>query len=200
MRLTHIPFALVLFRASLIPLLPILAYVYGETAVPSIMIAIILGFLSDIFDGIIARRLQCDTDLLRRLDSQTDALFWCAILLTIGVIHPSWVIAQSYTISALLGMELTCYLVSYLKFRRETCTHSYLSKFWGVSLCIAFLLVLIGQNLADSAWQLCVAIGVFSQLEVIAILCVLPRWQRDIPSVFHAWTIRKALMNVEAKE
>ncbi|WP_431200554.1 CDP-alcohol phosphatidyltransferase family protein [Mucilaginibacter sp. P19] len=40
-----------------------------------IIILMILGLLSDIFDGIIARRLNVSSPMLRRLDSGVDQFF-----------------------------------------------------------------------------------------------------------------------------
>ena len=198
MRFTYIPLGLVLFRAMLIPVLPAISFWYGNAATTMVVIAMILGFGSDILDGVIARKLRCDTDLLRRLDSQTDAFFWLSMLLCIAINQPAWIISQRYAIGSLLGLEAVCYLTSFLRFGRETCTHSWLSKAWGISLCAAFALVLLNHPFASAAWKLCVLLGILSQLEVIAILCLLPHWQRDIPTVLHV--LRSRNMQSISKE
>jgi phosphatidylglycerophosphate synthase len=195
MKRQHIPLALIAFRAALIPLMPLAIVLYSNAAVPFVVAAMTLGIISDIFDGIIARRLHCDTDRLRRLDSQTDAVFWCAVLLSTAFCRPAWFIAQQYVIGTLLVFEALCYCVSFLRFKRETCTHSWLSKAWGISLCAAFSLLLLGYPFAYRAWDICVFLGILSQMEVLLILCLLPRWQRDIPTVLHAWRIRRHSAN-----
>ena len=44
-------------------------------------VCLILAFLSDVFDGILARRLNVATPDLRRLDSIADSTFYLAALL-----------------------------------------------------------------------------------------------------------------------
>jgi CDP-diacylglycerol--glycerol-3-phosphate 3-phosphatidyltransferase len=41
---------------------------------------LVAGFLSDAYDGILARRLGVATESLRRLDSLADTLFYAAAL------------------------------------------------------------------------------------------------------------------------
>jgi len=62
------------------PLMVALALADASWAPKAIVAAMTIGLLSDIFDGIIARRLGVATPSLRRLDSQTDAAFWLAVL------------------------------------------------------------------------------------------------------------------------
>ena len=107
MRFTYIPLGLVLVRAMLIPVLPAISFWYGNAATTMVVIAMILGFGSDILDGVIARKLRCDTDLLRRLDSQTDAFFWLSMLLCIAINQPAWIISQRYAIGSRVRVQVS---------------------------------------------------------------------------------------------
>ncbi len=186
-----IPLGLIVFRFALAPVLLVASFHGGKTAAPWLAILLLLGVASDIFDGIIARRLGCATDKLRRLDSQTDAVFWLAVLLSTILMDPAWLRAHILGIALLLMMEAACYLFSFWRFRRETCTHSYLSKAWGLALTAAFTALWLGSPLAEPLWCICVVLGLVSQLEVLAILALLPHWQRDIPNLLTAWRIRR---------
>ena len=189
----RIPTLLITFRFALIPVMLLVCVIFGKTAILWLTLMLLLGVASDVFDGIIARRLHCDTDKLRRLDSQTDALFWVTVIACTSIMDSAWLKSHGTSLIALLGMELGCYLSSFLRFGRETCTHSYLSKAWGVSLTLAFTTLWVGFSYAEPLWHICVVLGLVSQLEVLAILALLPRWERDIPSALSAWRIRRPI-------
>jgi CDP-diacylglycerol--glycerol-3-phosphate 3-phosphatidyltransferase len=87
-------------------------------------------------------------------------------------------------------MEGLCYVVSLLKFRRETCSHAYLSKFWGLTLLAAFIDLILNGH-AGFLFYFCLAAGIVSHLDRILITLILPTWQHDVPSTYHAWLIRK---------
>ena len=108
------------------------------------------------------------------------------------VIHlnPTLIAAYRYEIIALFVMEGLCYGVSFWRFGKETCTHAFLSKLWGVCLLVAFI-SLIGFGYGGFPLLLAVYWGLFSQLDVILIILLLPKWQNDIPSSYHAYLLRK---------
>lgn len=60
----------------LAPLILGLVYFLREESRVIVIILMYLGLFSDIFDGIIARHLNVSSSKLRRLDSQTDMVFW----------------------------------------------------------------------------------------------------------------------------
>ena len=72
----NIPILLILFRLVLAPIILLLAYFIGENAKLAIIILMYLGLISDILDGIIARKNNTSSAKLRRMDSQTDMIFW----------------------------------------------------------------------------------------------------------------------------
>ena len=188
----HLPIALILFRLSLAPTMIIVAQQHLHNASVYIVVMLFAGLLSDIFDGIVARNVGVSTTKLRRMDSQTDMLFWLSAGIASWLIWPEVIRQHRLAIFALLGMEVACYAVSLIKFRRETCTHAYLSKLWGLTLLAAFTdLVLYGR--AETCFYVCLTTGVVSHLDRILITLLLPEWTHDIPSAYHAWRIRKGL-------
>ena len=71
--LKKFPYLLILFRFLLAPTILWVAYKAEEpTARLWIVVFIVLGLLSDIFDGIIARYMGGCTVAMQRMDSQTD--------------------------------------------------------------------------------------------------------------------------------
>jgi phosphatidylglycerophosphate synthase len=49
-----------------------------------------IGLLTDIFDGIIARKLAISTQTLRRLDSTVDQVFFLAVAVATYIQHPGF--------------------------------------------------------------------------------------------------------------
>jgi phosphatidylglycerophosphate synthase len=188
----HLPLSLIMFRFICALLIPGLVYFYKEESRFPVLILMYLGLISDVLDGIIARHLNLASAKLRRLDSQTDMLFWLSIGIATWMLYPDVSRENSVPIVVIFVMEALCYVISIIKFKRETCTHAFLSKLWGVSLLIAFT-SLIGFNHAGIPFLLAIVLGIISHLDRIMITLILPYWTHDIPSFYHAYLIRKGI-------
>lgn len=188
----HIPIALILFRLVLAPTLVGLVYYLREDSRLIAILLMYLGLLSDIFDGIIARKLNVQTPKLRRFDSQTDMVFWVSIGISTWILYPNLIWENRIPIITLFAMEGACYIISIAKFGKETCTHAYLSKAFGLSLLVAFT-ALIGFNHAGIPFLLAIILGIISHVDRILITLILPKWTHDIPSFYHAYLIKKGI-------
>ena len=186
----RLPLLLIAFRFLLAPVMLYLGYFYKITYRQLIVVLLIAGLVSDIFDGIIARKQNTSTATFRRLDSQTDMIFWLSAGFTAWFIWPDVIRANKPVIYILLGMEALCYLLSFLRFGKETCSHAYLSKFWGLTLLAAFIDLILNGH-AGFLFYFCLIAGIISHLDRILITLILPKWQHDVPSAYHAWLIRK---------
>lgn len=156
---------------------------------PAMVALMALGLVSDIADGIVARRLGISTERLRRLDSSVDQVFWMMVIA--GVIYTAlpFFIAYKVPLALLALLEALTYVVSYVRFGREVATHTIGAKVWTLVM-FAFLvqLTLTGGGI----WLLwaCVATGVASRMEILLILLVLRQWTNDVPSLRHALQLR----------
>jgi cardiolipin synthase (CMP-forming) len=186
----HIPIALIFFRLLLAPIILLLVYFLRQEARLAVIVLMYLGLFSDIFDGIIARKLNVQTQKLRRLDSQTDMVFWVSIGICAWMLYPDLIRENRIAIISIFIMEGMCYLISIMKFGKETCTHAYLSKLFGITLLIAFT-SLIGFNYAGVPFLVAIIFGLVSHVDRILITLILPEWAHDIPSCYHAYLIRK---------
>jgi len=186
----NIPKGLILLRFLLAPIILGLAYFIGSNSKLIILALMYLGLISDILDGIIARKQNISSANLRRLDSQTDMIFWLSIGIATWILYPKLIHDNRIAVWAILVMEVSVYIISLLKFKRETCTHAFLSKLWGITLLIAFT-SLIGFNHAGIPFYLAIVFGLVSHVDRILITIILPKWNHDIPSAYHAYLIRK---------
>lgn len=188
----NLPVGLILFRFLLAPIILGLAYSLGDSSKPIILVLMYIGLISDILDGIIARKQNISNANLRRMDSQTDMIFWLSIGLATWILHPKLISDNQLPIYLIILMELSCYIISLVKFKKETCTHSFLSKIWGITLLIAFT-SLIGFNHAGIPFYGAIIMGLISHIDVILIILILPKWTHDVPSAYHAYLIRKGI-------
>lgn len=150
---------------------------------------IIVGLLSDIFDGIIARRLNISTPSLRRLDSGIDQFFWLCVIAACYIISPLFFKTNCFKIFFILGIEGCCYLLSYVKFKKEVATHAIASKLWTLIL-FATLIQVIATGNSVVLFSICFYLGIVTRLEIIAMLLIIKSWCNDIPTVYHAVLIR----------
>ena len=151
-----------------------------------------VGLLTDIFDGIIARKLGVSTTKLRRLDSTVDQIFFVSIVIATYSQCPVFFKTNAVKLFVLIGFEILAYLVCYLKFRKEIAIHSIGAKIWTLFLFATLVQILLECN-SFLLFELCIWLGVFTRLEIIAIILTLKVWTNDIPSIFHAIKLRKGL-------
>jgi CDP-diacylglycerol--glycerol-3-phosphate 3-phosphatidyltransferase len=178
-----IPLLLTVLRLALAPIVVLLA-----TSQPSAIgfgICLVLAFLSDVFDGILARRLGVATPDLRRLDSAVDTIFYVAAAFAVWRLHPAVMTERLRPLSVLVALELVRYALDFAKFGREASYHMWSSKFWGVTLFLGFFSALV-WNSSGVLVSLAVYVGILADLEGLAISLVLPQWKSDVPTLMHA--------------
>jgi len=144
---------------------------------------LITATLSDIYDGILARRFGVATPALRRYDSITDVIYYLFILavawrLCQAVITQNWIL-----ISLILFSEAAVILVSFARFGKYPATHSYLAKFYGLCLpaALAALLVFDAGSWAIIALTV---VALVTNFEIIAIHFLMKAPPVDVRSIF----------------
>jgi CDP-diacylglycerol--glycerol-3-phosphate 3-phosphatidyltransferase len=183
-----IPTLLVYFRLALAPVMVLLTLKFGDAARNYLVLALLAGLVSDVFDGIIARKLGVATETLRKLDSNVDAVFWCGALLSAWLLNPEIIARQTNLIVLLVVFEVFCYLLSYIKFRKTPANHSYISKAWAIAVFVA-LTAIIGFSTDKYVFEIMFLLGFVSYIDNILILLLLPEWKSDTRSCFRALKI-----------
>ncbi len=148
-----------------------------------------IGLLTDIFDGIIARRLKVSTQYLRRLDSTVDQLFFISFTAATYFQCPDFFKTNNTKLLILAGMEGLTYLVSFIKFKKEIATHSIGAKIWTL-LLFATLLQVIIECKSSVLFNFCFWIGILTRIEIIAIILALKKWTNDVPTFYHSLILR----------
>jgi CDP-diacylglycerol--glycerol-3-phosphate 3-phosphatidyltransferase len=152
-----------------------------------------LGFLSDVFDGVVARRLGTSTAGLRQADSWADIVFYICIAVSGWIAYPALLSAYSTPIIVFALVFVVWWIVNLARYGRPCSYHTYLSKIWGFCL-LALIIALFGFEYVGIPIWLAIIVGIASYVEDILITCVLPNWTHDVPSLFHALRLRQAVV------
>jgi CDP-diacylglycerol--glycerol-3-phosphate 3-phosphatidyltransferase len=178
--------ALTLLRLALAPALVVLA----RAGAPGLVLAIALvaGFVSDVLDGVVARRAGVVTPFLRRLDSSVDTVFYLGVAYAAWHRHPDALRALAIPILIVVVGEALNYALAYAKFRREASYHARSAKLWGLLLFLALLLLLATGS--SALLPVALAAGMLAEAETLAITVVLRGWRHDVPSVWNALRVR----------
>ena len=153
--------------------------------------AIVIATLTDVFDGILARRLGVATERLRRADSMVDTAFYVAVLAAVAVVFPDVLRLHAVGLGALIALEVARHGFDVWTFGRTAAYHMWSAKAWGVALALG-LTALFGWD--EAGWPVGVAVwlGVATNVEALAASAVLSRWHHDVPSLWHALRLERS--------
>jgi CDP-diacylglycerol--glycerol-3-phosphate 3-phosphatidyltransferase len=183
-----VPLLLTAARALLAPVVVLLAWFDPDRA--AFGACLVLAFLSDVFDGIVARRLGVATPGLRRLDSLADTLFYAAAVCAAWRLYPAVIADHAAALLTLAALEIARYAFDLAKFRREASYHMWSSKLWGLFLFVGlFALLALGRSGPEVAPA--IYVGIVADVEGLAISVVLRQWEPDVPTLVHALRRRR---------
>ncbi len=184
----HLPLALTLFRA-----------VAGAAFFPLVLwqapawLRVTLlgtGLLSDIADGMIARRLGIATLALRRLDSRADIVFYGCAVVAAMVCTPiplarlwPWLVAYGL-------LFVARNFADYLRYHASPSYHMWSGKLWSVILFTHLVVLFCGAR-AFFLVPLAFMFYALNAVEGIIATLVLSQPRTDIPTVWHALTLAR---------
>jgi CDP-diacylglycerol--glycerol-3-phosphate 3-phosphatidyltransferase len=178
-----VPALLVALRFALGPVL-FLDATDGATS-PWFLVGLVVAFLSDIFDGVIARRLGLVSPQLRVADGRTDVWFYLWVVASAWQSHQGAIIATALPILLMVAAQLLSWLTDWWKYRQLCNYHAYTAKLWGITLFVATV-ALFGFDTGGVFFWVAAVAGVLCLAEEIAMTLTLDTWTCDVPSVFHA--------------
>ena len=187
--LVLIPLSLTTIRLLLALLMILLAL--NKAGPISFLTCLSSALVSDIFDGVVARRYGVASASLRRYDSIADTIFYLSATYSVWILYPEALLSNILGLLCLLVLELTRYVVDFYKFGRETSYHMWSAKCWNLTL-FAALVALLGFGYSSRLLTAAIWLGVLTDLEGLVASLLLPKWTYDVPTVWHAYRIRKA--------
>jgi CDP-diacylglycerol--glycerol-3-phosphate 3-phosphatidyltransferase len=176
-----IPNALSAFRLAAAPVLLVIAW-FGDT--PLFVALFALGLLSDVLDGVLARRLGQETEFGARLDQWADFALWNSLPLAAWWLWPEVLRREAaYVVTALCCLLLPT-AIAFAKYRSVPGYHTWTAKLSAVLMGVAVPLLLF----FDLAWPFRVAtlFLLLAAMDELGITLLLPECRHDVPSFFHA--------------
>lgn len=149
-----------------------------------------IGLLTDVFDGIIARKLNISSERLRRLDSGIDQVFFISVAVATYIQCPDFFKANLVKLIIIGAFEASTYILSYIKFKKEIATHSIGAKIWTLTIFASLVEIMVHCQ-SVVLFELCFWIGVVTRIEILAIVLTLKKWTNDVPSFYHAIKLRQ---------
>jgi cardiolipin synthase (CMP-forming) len=150
------------------------------------------ALFTDLLDGFLARRLNANSELGRKLDSAADYLLLVTGLAGIALLWPEIVKRELAWIVAGLGAFFAVIVYGFVRLGRAPCYHTWASK-TGALLCPLSLVPLLMEKTA-TPFHVVVVLMIFAGIEELAIAMVLPSHIGEMASVWHAWRMRRESM------
>jgi CDP-diacylglycerol--glycerol-3-phosphate 3-phosphatidyltransferase len=183
-----IPWMMAAARAGLGPVLVVgQRCSWNGLAMAGIVLA---ALLSDIFDGVLARRWQCDTAGVRLFDSMADTVFYLGTAVALWIGQPEIWRSQGELLGVLLGLEAVRFAFDFAKFGKPASYHSWLAKSWGLVLAVA-VIGCFALGRPSVLVPVALGLGIVCNLEGLAMSIVLPVWRKDVKTLAVAWRLRE---------
>lgn len=151
---------------------------------------VIAALLSDIYDGVLARRWHCDTEAVRLFDSMADTAFYLCTAAAIWIDQPQLWRDCPRLLIVLLTLEAVRFAFDFVKFGKPASYHSYLAKTWGLVMALAVIGV-FALHRSNVLVPAALVLGVLCDLEGLSMSLILPVWRKDIKTLPAAWRLRK---------
>jgi CDP-diacylglycerol--glycerol-3-phosphate 3-phosphatidyltransferase len=185
----HIPIILLYSRLFFVFIIIYLTIFQSANAASIVLSLMYTGIITDIFDGIIARKLNVSTGNFRILDTIFDLLFYCSIFLFVYTVNPGPFSQNILFVSIILMLEFLMYFTSLIRFKKFPSPHAIISKFWALYLLIEFTLLIIG--VPGNHFKIALIFGLMAHIDRLFIYLLIRNWDHDIPSCYHAFQLRQ---------
>ena len=184
----YTPHFLVLARV-VIAILLLVDALDGEVGLTFVM-GLVAAVLSDIFDGVLARRLDVATERLRVADSAVDSVLLVCVFASLLLTRGEALNAYAAPIAWNIGAYLLSLLVPLVKFGKLPAYHAYSAKAAGALLLVAVVALF---TLGDAPWLVWMALAVWfiRHVERILITLILPEIRTDVSSFLAALALRQ---------
>jgi cardiolipin synthase (CMP-forming) len=186
LRLVNVPNSLCALRLLGALFTPLLVHLDRPTWAFWVIIVMVV---SDWIDGKLARWLNQRTEFGARLDSVADVAMYAAVLYSLWWMKWDFVREEAAWIGvAVISYVLSC-AVGFARMGRWPNYHTRAAKISWLLMGIAILAV-FGDY---SVWPARVALAAvtLTNVEATAITLLLGEWRADLPSIYHAWKIKR---------
>lgn len=176
----HAANALSAARIACAPLGLVLAW-RGATA--AFVAVFALALLTDVLDGIVARRFQLVSESGARLDQWGDFALWASLPLAAWWLWPATLAREAWFVALAFACMLLPTAIAYCKYRAVPGYHTWSVKIGAIAMGVAAPLLL----LFDVAWPFRAAalFQVVCAIDELGITLLSPVCRNDVGSVLH---------------
>ncbi len=153
-----------------------------------------VAFVTDYFDGVIARACGVATHRLRQADSLVDTFFYLVLAAVTWRLHPEVIHRHGTAVAICIGTLGAWYVLDVLRWHAAAGFHAWSAKVFAAALGV-WAVLLYGFGVDGPFLVMACAAGTLSHIEGLAISLVLHRHAADVPSVAHAFRLRRAFAN-----
>jgi PAS domain S-box-containing protein len=178
--------ALTAIRLVIAPLLLILAFAGYRT---SFITFFIITMLIGLSDEIIARKFNQFTVTRSMLFSWGNFITFIIIVICICILWPQLIRQDALFLAVLMVAHFIPVILGFLKYFRLTCYHTWTTKVSTILIGSAALFVLLGGPIL--ALEFTTPFYIFARIEEMAMTAILPEWEFDIPSLWHAMSLER---------
>ena len=185
-KLSHLPNAISIVRIVIAPVALWSAWA-GNEALYKVLFT--TAVITDFLDGAIARMFKLETDLGARLDALADMLTYLVLFFAVCWLWPDFIYARMWWLAATLIVYAISFIIGFLRFRRLNAFHSWAGKTAAVLMACGMIVWFIGGP--EWVFNLALAISLLSGFEQIVIASAVPVWRIGVPTVWHAFRMRR---------
>ena len=174
--LSRLPNLISAFRLFAAPVLLMMAI--GQ--MPDLFAYLLIpALISDIIDGWLARKLDCESEIGSLLDSAADIILMVVIIVSIWFLHPE-VYQQHWPLIATVCVVWSiAHLLALLRYRRPASFHTRLLQS-GIVLFGLFALLLFTYGFVPWLLYLAGIVSLIGAAEHFILLLLLPEWTPNI--------------------
>lgn len=154
-------------------------------------IFLIISLVSDILDGVIARRFHMETELGAKLDSFADNFNYLLAFAGMIVFKMEDLRPHLPSFYVFIGMLVLTVIVSLIKFRKFPSFHLYITKIGGY-IQGAFIIVLFTLGFYAPFYYFVIIWAVIGAIEHIAIQMIIPEMRSNVKGLYWVLMERKA--------
>ena len=151
---------------------------------------LVAALLTDAFDGFLARRLHAESELGRKLDSLADYLVMITGIAGIALLWPDIMRRELPWVATGLVAFFAVVIYGFVRLGRAPCYHTWASKILAVA-CGPTLIPLLAEWSAVP-FHVVMTLLVLCGAEEILIAALVPWHVGEMPTVWHAWRLRRA--------
>lgn len=151
---------------------------------------LVAGLLTDALDGYLARRLHAQSELGRKLDSFADYLTMITGIAGIALLWPAIMQRELRWVTVGLVAFFAVVVYGFVRLGRAPCYHTWASKALAVACGLSIIPLLAEWSALP--FHVAMALLVACGGEEIAIAILVPWHEGEVPTVWHAWRMRRS--------